>query len=393
MTIGPQRIVISGGGIGGLVLAFALQRRGFDVRVLERQSEIRDGGAGISLWPNALAALDTLDLGDVVRGLGQAISKGGLRKFDGRSGPRFSPRGFVGSLGEGLVCVDRGQLVRTLAAMLEPGTLRTSHAVTGYERMDTSVLVEVEGQNIVQATALVGADGITSPVASQLNGGLRFTYSGYTAWRAIAEADYEPDRDQLRACLRGGHEFGWMPVGDTRLYWFATAWLPENHDPPEGDTACLAEMFAGWPRPIPDLIAQTPADRLVRNDIVDRIPLRRWRDGPITVLGDAAHPMRPHLGQGGCQAIEDAAALVYCLSEGPCDPVKAFARYEEARKSRTERTVRWSRRCGLTRPIGFTTTIFDRMTNSAPSIPIDGAFRALKQIAGYDAGDKAARPR
>lgn len=91
-----------GGGIGGLVLAVGLQRRGFEVCVLERQSEIRDGGAGISLWPNALAALDTLDLGEAIRRLGQAISKGGLRKLDGRSGPRFSTKGFMGSLGEGL---------------------------------------------------------------------------------------------------------------------------------------------------------------------------------------------------------------------------------------------------------------------------------------------------
>jgi 2-polyprenyl-6-methoxyphenol hydroxylase-like FAD-dependent oxidoreductase len=392
VTDSPQRIAISGGGIGGLVLAVGMQRQGVDACVLERQSEIRDEGAGISLWPNALAALDGLNLGDAVRELGVPISKGGLRKRNGRSGPRFSSKGFVGSLGGGLVCVDRGQLVRTLAAILEPGSLRTGLAVTGYERQDSSVQVRVEGGESVRVDALVGADGINSPVASQLNGGLHFAYSGYTAWRGIAETEYEPDRDQLRACLGGGHEFGWMPVGSGRLYWFATACLPEHHDPPEGDMACLAEMFAGWPRPVSDLVAQTPTERLVRNDIVDRVPLKRWSDGPITVLGDAAHPMRPHLGQGGCQAIEDAAALVFCCSDGLFEPTKAFARYEGARKRRTERVVRRSRWSGFTRPAGLAASAFDLMTNSAPSIPIDLAFRGLKQVAGYEAGAKAARP-
>lgn len=393
MSYKPRRIAISGAGVGGLTLAVGLQRRGFEVVVLERQTEIREGGAGISLWPNALAALDALDLGDTVRRLGHGISAGGLRKLDGQLGARFSAKSFAGSLGEGLVCVDRGDLVRSLAGLLNPGTVRTGHAVREYQRQDDAVLVRVDGRGDVEAGALVGADGIKSPVASQLDGRLQFAYSGYTSWRGISEMEFEPDRDQVRVCLAGGHEFGWMPVGARRLYWFATAWLRAGYDPPDGDRACLAEMFAGWPAPIPDLLDHTPAGRLIRNDIVDRVRLRRWCDGPVTLIGDAAHPMRPHLGQGGCQAIEDAAALVACCSDGPVNCAEAFARYERARRKRTERIVRRSRRSGFTRPPGLVTTILDRIANSAPAIPIGGALRAIRPIAGYQAGSVAARPR
>ncbi len=392
MRCKPRPITISGAGVGGLTLAVGLQQRGFEVVVLERQADIRDGGAGISLWPNALAALDALELGDAVRRLGQGISAGGLRKLDGQLGARFSAKSFESALGEGLVCVDRGDLIRSLAGLLKPGTVRTGHAVTGYERQDDAVLVRVEGRGGVEANALVGADGINSPVASQLDGCLQVAYSGYTAWRGLCEMEFDPDRDQVRVCLAGGREFGWMPVGAGRLYWFATAWLRAGYDPPAGDKAFLAEMFARWPAPIPDLLDQTPAGQLIRNDIVDRVGLGRWCDGPVTVVGDAAHPMRPHLGQGGCQAIEDAAALVACCSDGPVNCADAFARYERARRQRAQRIVRRSRRAGFTRPPGLVTAIFDRFANSAPAIPIGVALHAIRPIAGYHAGSVAARP-
>lgn len=385
-----DRIAIAGGGIGGLTLAVGLQQRGFDVLVFEQRPDIRDSGAGISLWPNALAALDVLSLGHVVRGLGRAICRGGERKLDGRSGPTFSAQGFVSALGEGLVCVDRGELVRTLAGLLEPGTLQTGCAVSGYEQLPDSLLVRIDGQESIEVAALVGADGIYSVVASQMNGSLEFAYSGYTAWRGISEMEFGPEADQVWACLAGGHEVGWMPVGGGRTYWFATSWLPEAYRPPRGDKAYVRELLTTWPQPVPQLVDSTPADRLVRNDIVDRSALARWSDGPVTVLGDAAHPMRPHLGQGGCQAIEDAAALVLSL-DGTFDVREAFARYERVRQARTRRIVRLSKHSRFTRPPGPVTATFDRITAGMPSIPIGRGLRVIRPVAGYSAGAKAAR--
>jgi len=389
----PARIAISGGGIGGLTLAVGLQRLGIDVVVLERQPGIRDDGAGISLWPNALAALDALDLGDIVRRLGPPIHEGGQRKLDGRLGAHFTARSFVRSLGEGLVCVDRGGLVRALEGLLTPGTVETDHEVRGYGRQGASVIVRLHSRDSIEVDALVGADGIYSTIAAQMNDGLGFTYSGYTAWRGLVETQFETEPDSTQICLVGGHEFGWMPVGGGRTYWFATAWLPEAFEPAGGDQVWLAKTFKEWPPPIPDLIDRTPADRLVRNDIFDRTHLKRWHDGPVAVIGDAAHPMRPHLGQGGCQAIEDAAALVACLARESLHPAQAFARYEQSRRGRATRVVRLSKRSGFTRPPGPVTTTFDRIASYAPALPLGVALRALRPIAGYAAGSRAGRAR
>jgi 2-polyprenyl-6-methoxyphenol hydroxylase-like FAD-dependent oxidoreductase len=382
-------IGIAGGGIGGLTLAVSLQQQGLEVLVLERQPEVRDRGAGISLWPNALAALDVVNLGHMVRSIGKALASGGERKLNGGVAFRFSRQGFVAALGEGLVCVDRGELVRALAARLTPGTLRTSCPVTGYTRTSPGVTVRVHKQDDVHVDALVGADGISSAVAGQLGGPLKFSYSGYAAWRAIADMESEPDSSQLWACFADGHEFGWLPIGKGRTYWFATACLPERDcGSRQDDENYLKDMFRDWPPPIPDLLMTTLCDQLVRTDIVDRTVPRPWSDGPVTLLGDAAHPMRPHLGQGGCQAIEDAVVLTSCLAEAG-DLGDAFGRYERRRRRRASSVVRLSRHSGLTRPTGRLTTVFDFATSALPQLPIGPAMRAIAPICAYRAGQRA----
>jgi hypothetical protein len=208
----------------------------------------------------------------------------------------------------------------------------------GFASTGSGVTIRIQGNEDVVAAALVGADGINSAVAGQLCGPLGTTYSGYVAWRAIAEMAYEPDDGQIWACLVRGREVGWLPVGDRRTYWFATTCLPEGQALAEGDKAYLLELLEQWPDPIPELIANTPPEQLTRSDIVDRQAPSIWGDGPVTLLGDAAHPMRPHLGQGGCQAIEDAAALALSLVEFR-DHASAFRRYERQRRRRLDMLV------------------------------------------------------
>lgn len=386
-------IAIAGGGIGGLGLAVALQQQGHEVVVLERQPEIRDTGAGISLWPNALAALDSVGLGATVRSIGRQLSSGGLRKADGGTAVRFSARSFEAALGEGLVCVHRGELVATLAGMLRPGTIRAGRAVTGYEPSGTGVRVQLatgDGPETeeVQAEALVGADGIHSAVAAAMAGPLGYRYSGYTAWRGIAQIDADPEGEGIWACLPAGHEVGWLPITSGRTYWFATACLPPDYRFPEGDRAYLTQAFAPLPHPVPALLRATPEGQLVRSDIVDREMPSGFSRGPVTVIGDAAHPMRPHMGQGGCQALEDVAALAACLANHS-DPATAFERYERIRRRRVATVVKLSRRSGFTRPPGRATSAADRLTALLPGVPIGAALWGLSPIAGYRAGVRA----
>lgn len=389
--VGPVGIV--GGGIAGMTLAAALHLCGVEVIVLEREGALRDAGAGISLWPNALAALDAVGLGERVRSLGVPLASGGVRTRAGRAAVTFSRARFEAALGEPLVCVDRGELVRALASCLPPGAVRTGHLVTGYEPGTSGVTVHVADGEAVRVAALVGADGINSVIARQSSGHLDSSYSGYTAWRGIAVTGPEAGGNEIWACLASGREMGWMPVGPDHTYWFATAWLPQGHTFPEGDRAYLERTFTHWPDPIAALLAGTPPDRLVRNDIVDRDMPRRWTHGLITIMGDAAHPMRPHLGQGGCQAIEDAAVLAGCLS-GSADPASALARYERKRRRRASLLVRLSRAARLTRPPGaITSRAFDRMIDAGPGLPLGPATQLIAPIAGYRAGRRAAQTR
>lgn len=381
-------IVVAGGGIAGLTFAVAWQRRGGDVVVLERQPEVREAGAGISLWPNALAALDAVGLGDEIRPVGRPCGSGGTRKHDGRPGLTFSRRAFRSALGEDLLCVHRGELVATLAGMLEPGTLRTGVEVVSYELAGGAVRVVTADGEDMEATGLVGADGIGSAVALQVAGPLPYRYSGYTAWRGTAAGVPDPHGEGIWAHLAGGHEIGWLPLTGGRTYWFATSCLPEGGGPPRDDVPYLEELFERWPEPVPSLLRSTADTELVRNDIVDRPAASCFAKGPVALVGDAAHPMRPHLGQGGCQAIEDAAVLARCLV-ATSDPATAFSRYDASRRRRATRVARLSRRSGFTRPAGTATRLADRASALAPSVPIGPLLRALAPIAGYGPGAKA----
>ncbi len=197
------------------------------------------------------------------------------------------------------------------------------------------------GSGQVDATALVGADGYRSRVARTLQPGLADTYAGFPAWRAITRAD------GLEAVqLWGGRqELGVVPLGRGEAYWFATVREPAGGvlaPDPADEIAHLRAAFAGWPDPVRRVLDATDLTTLSRNDVMDRAPLRTWRDGPVVVIGDAAHPMRPHLGQGGCQALLDAATLAGLLSL-PTPLAEAFAAFEARRRRTAGRVVRASR--------------------------------------------------
>ena len=180
-------------------------------------------------------------------------------------------------------------------------------------------------------------------VARYLNGTLRNRYAGYTAWRGIA--DYALDPDLAGETLGAGVECGHVPLGPDHTYWFATERAPEGRVAPEGELAYLQTKFASWAEPIPALLAATDPDVVLHNDLYDRDQARVCSRGPIVLVGDAAHPMRPHLGQGGCQGLEDAGILASFVEQTD-DPATAFARFAEFRRPRVRALVRESARMG-----------------------------------------------
>jgi 2-polyprenyl-6-methoxyphenol hydroxylase-like FAD-dependent oxidoreductase len=312
--------IVVGGGIGGLTTAIALRRRGWRVRVLERADALTEVGAGISLWPNAVRALDTLGLGDAVRARGTVEIAGAIRTPDGG----VLVRQDLGRHGAPLL-LHRAHLLEVLAGALPDGVVECG---TPFTKMENASLV-------------VGADGIRSTVR-----GLVWPdapaprYAGYTAWRAVVPA---PDGG-----LRGGGEtwgrgarFGYVPLGDGRVYWFATGNAPAGHTWPGGDRAHLRDTFGGWHDPIPALV--DTAEEVLRHDLYDLAGMPGYTRGTVALVGDAAHAMTPNLGQGACQAIEDAVTLAAVLGD---DVPAGLRRYDALRRPRTRWMVRQSRRAG-----------------------------------------------
>jgi 2-polyprenyl-6-methoxyphenol hydroxylase-like FAD-dependent oxidoreductase len=333
-----RQILVIGAGIAGLATAVALQRRGHHVTVIEERTDT-SSGAGISIWPNALAALDEIGLGDAVRDAGGRVTAGALRWRDGTWLRRPAHERLVKALGEPLVVIRRSALTNVLADALADGTVQ--HGFAARELMATAdgVRVMLSDSSTRETDAVIGADGTRSVVARHLNGRLSDRYVGYTAWRGMAECGIDPDL--AGEVLGPAVEFGHVPLGRDLTYWFATERVPEGQVSPQGELAYLTARFASWAEPIPTVLASTDPGAVLRNDLYDRDQARQWSRGPVLLVGDAAHPMRPHLGQGGCQGIEDAAILAR-FAEGDAELATAFARFAAFRRPRVRTLVRES---------------------------------------------------
>jgi 2-polyprenyl-6-methoxyphenol hydroxylase-like FAD-dependent oxidoreductase len=322
-----MRISIIGAGIGGLATASGLARDGHDVTVHERARRISPVGAGLSLFGNAFTALDALGLGDAVRAIANTdltSFRAGQRRPDGRWITSTPPDALTG-----LCVVHRADLHEVLLGSLPRGTVRTGS--------------EVRAEDL-EADLVVAADGIGSRTRAGMPGAPGVRYSGYSTWRGITDAPVDL-YGEAGETWGDGLRFGLAPLADGRVYWFGVGTLPENTLFAD-ELAELHRRFDGWHAPIADLIDATEPAAIARHDIHDLAgPLPSFVHGRVALLGDAAHAMTPDLGQGGGQALEDAATLVRLLAATD-DVDAALARYDTLRRARTQPIARRSRLVG-----------------------------------------------
>jgi 2-polyprenyl-6-methoxyphenol hydroxylase-like FAD-dependent oxidoreductase len=318
-----RRAVVAGGGIGGLTAAVALRRRGWDVAVLERAPALEPVGAGLGLGPNALHALDAIGLGDDVRRFSAVQGHGGLRRSGGGWLVRTDLGAVATRFGDPQLVALRADVVGLLAGSLPAGVLRTGVTVTGVDAGDADRRARVAtSDGDLDADLVVAADGIGSRIRATLfpdSPGPR--YSGFTTWRFVAPAlPAGAGRAEPAETWGRGEVFGVLPLASGQVYCYASAPAPPGlrHD---DEAAELKRRFGRWHDPIPGLIGAVSPDRVLHDDVYwIAEPLPAYHRGRVAILGDAAHAMTPHLGQGACQAIEDAVVLARVAGPGPPAP-------------------------------------------------------------------------
>ncbi|HEY9366935.1 FAD-dependent monooxygenase [Streptomyces sp.] len=342
--------VVVGGGIGGLAVAIGLRRVGWEVTVVERTRVLDDAGAGISLAANGLRALDALGVGAQVRAAARGQYTGGTRTPQGAWLARMDGAALERALGTPIVGIPRAALHALLRAELPPECLVPGARMTALDRSAPGrVRVAYEHDDgrpdEAEPDLVVGADGIGSGTRALLfpdHPGP--AHSGSTVLRALTKGPVEAGSD-FEITWGRGTEFGHIALTDGRAEWHAVLNSPAGLRYPNP----LAEMrrrFAGWHEPIPALLDATDPNDVLHHDIGELAdPLPSFVAGRVALLGDAAHAMTPHLGQGACQALEDAVVLAARISEGP-DVARALARYDAERRPRAQGVAAAARQAG-----------------------------------------------
>jgi len=336
-------ILIVGAGIAGLSAAIALDRIGIGVQIVERATALTQAGTALSLWPNALVALQQIGMGGVVGDIGIDEPSGVGCRPSGREIFKLDQGRLSQRLGMATQIVFRAELQRVLMKAAEHIPIRLhTHAVSITADGRTGRVALSTGERL-RSGAVLACDGVHSTARSFV-GNRAPSYRHHTSWRAVLHdsAELVPT---ARLTIGRGQQFIMSPMKGTLVFWAADVALPEGTNAAMADKkAFLRAAFDGWHSPICELIERTDEEQLVIADIYDSVPDHLVR-GPVALLGDAAHPMTPDLGQGACQGIEDAVVMAACL-DGEPDRLVALLNYETVRLRRVRTIVRDSRRIG-----------------------------------------------
>ena len=346
-------IAIVGGGIAGLVTAAALRESGHDVCVYEQADQFKEIGAGVTLHPNATRLLEKLGFGDALRKIGSPTS--GVRLMSAAGVPietGGAPDGVpLSDAGQGYN-VHRAEFLDILASAVPPSNFRLGHRCADVIEDDDGITLTFENGARVTCDLVIGADGIRSVVRQRIGLDVAATSEGVMAYRGLVPVEKLPwasDAQGLYLWMGAGRSFLCYPVSAGTMI-NMVAFVPTDRDSAEswsalGDLAALAAEYRGWDERVGQTIAALTETYVW--GIYDRPSLPRWTSRRATLMGDAAHPMVPHLGQGAGQAIEDAHTLGIVLKGASAGNLSGrLASYERLRRERTARVQAVARQAG-----------------------------------------------
>ena len=351
MTSSRPSIVIVGGGIGGLFAANALIAQGLRVEVYEQAPALGEVGAGVYITPNCVRQLQRVGLGPAVEKYGAKV--GTASRYFHHDGAEIASVQVTDSAGwNATYGMHRADFIKFLAEPLPPGVVHTGHRCKGYERDGDVARVFFDNGAVAEGDIVVGADGIHSALRDHVFSSSRPVFSGSVAYRGFVPIERVPEwrADSWQMWLGKGKHFLAFPLRAGTLVNFV-GFVPASDDMKEswsaaGDPDQLRREFAGWASPVGYLLSQV--DKTFRSALYDRDPLPSWTRGRLTLLGDAAHAMLPHLGQGANQSIEDGMALATILANASRTAAPAaLLAYERLRRERTAKVQSGARENGL----------------------------------------------
>lgn len=340
-----MKYTIIGGGIAGLTLALALKKTGIRAEVYEATPEIKPVGAGIVLAANAIKAFERMGEKEALIRYGRLLPAFTIYDKKGRIINRTDNRRLGDKYGDNTFTIHRSQLHNFLLSRLDPGIVHTHKQLMDIKPGLDSVQVTFQDGSCIDTEYLIIADGIHSVGRKKLLPQASERYAGYTCWRAVIDNRHLQLTETSETWGVNGR-FGIVPLSGQQIYWFACVKAPQNDPAYRAYTVGdLLLQFQDYHNPIPDIIAATANNQLIWNDISDIAPIDRYAFGRVLLIGDAAHATTPNLGQGACQAIEDAIVLAGEIRRVG-DAYEAFQTFEQKRLARTHWVIKTSRRMG-----------------------------------------------
>lgn len=334
--------IIIGGGIGGLTAAIALRQRGISVTVYEAAPELRSVGAGIIMATNAMLVLQRLGLAEKIQSNGYELNEVQVADANWGTIQKINSHYAHKKYGLGSYAIHRAALQQILFEELPEEDVILNHRVEHVSQSEDKVRVKFANGNEAESDFLIGADGIKSVVRHSLFGKTEYRYSGQTCWRATVDATIPKRLEKSSYELWGnkaGLRLGIVPLSQTQLYIYATVCTPAGgKDELATIKKKLIEQFSEFGNYSTQLLDATDLHKIIRTDIYDFAPIKKWYKARIALIGDAAHATTPNLGQGGCQAIEDGYVIAQSLALHQ-QPEKAFEVFQSIRYANAKYVV------------------------------------------------------
>jgi FAD-dependent urate hydroxylase len=336
------KAIVIGAGIGGLTTAIALKRAGYSVEVYDRARELRPAGAGISLWSNGVKVMNWLGLGDELARIGGIMDWMQYRNNHNDLLNNIDLKPLIEKVGQRPYPVSRTDLQQVLLEAFGQDKVKLKAKCIKIDQDSDSVTAFFEDGTTASGDILVAADGVHSIARTYVAGKeIQPRYADYVNWNGIVKASPDiADKDGWVIYVGEGKRASMMPIGGDRFYFFFGAPMPKGTtaEPAERKTE-LANIFTGWAEPVQNLISALNPLETNRLEISDLDPLEQITKGRVVLLGDSAHASTPTLGQGGCQAMEDAEVLCRYLVTTNLGVEYALKRYEAERKERPSQLV------------------------------------------------------